>query len=68
MENVNKRFNLTLLSYVKIYMNIYNYYHLILFSTIINMSSKMLLALKDTWTREGTAMSCESNFKNLKKV
>lgn len=55
MENVNKRFNRTLLSYVKIYMNIYSYYHFILFSTIINLSSKMLLALKDTWTTEGIA-------------
>ena len=58
MENINKRFNLTLLSYVKIYINIYSYYHFILFFTIINLSSKMLFAFKDTWTGEVITVSC----------
>ena len=58
MENVNKRFNLSLLPYVKIYINIYSCYHFILFSTIINLCSKMLFAFKDTWTREVITVSC----------
>ena len=57
MENVNKRFNLTLLPYVKIYINIYSCYHFILFSTIINLCSKMF-AFKDTWTSEVITVSC----------
>ena len=58
MENVNKRFNLTLLPYVKIYINIYSYYHFILLSTIINLPSKMLFAFKDTWTRQVITVFC----------